>query len=230
MNETKNILKEQLQKMPSQLREAFLATDIRTPLEKIASRHNLMLDQTAALENETVYVMIGLASGEDFVDNIVKEVEIETPEALTIAKEVEEGVFEEMRNNLQKKLNHDSAEEETEDRDSILKEIEKPTARASAIVTQPKKEMGGDVIKDRVSLEDIRAAHTPLERDGTDGGGVSLGIPEDHRTSEPKSMAETKLSEPTSNPHKKIDRSEKAKEEIKRNYPDDSDPYREPVS
>lgn len=226
-------LKKRLDSLAPPVQQAILDTDIRSALTEISKKYDLLLDQVSALENETLFVMIGLEEGKDFVDNIEREVGVDAANAISIANEIETSVFEQVRQNIRKQTGHTTNDKASEERDAILKEIEKPTAQESTFTPRSNPPAGGGAIetqKERISLEDIRAAHMSPNGEMAGGVRVSLGIPDDYKTFEPKSMAETKLSEPTSNPHKTIDQSEKAKEEVKRNYPEDSDPYREPIA
>lgn len=95
-------LTERLGTLPNVVQKAIIATEIRKPLMRISEKHALMLDQISALEGEVILVMTGMAEGSQFVENIVKEVGVNEAEAISIAEEIEQTIFEDLRENIQR--------------------------------------------------------------------------------------------------------------------------------
>jgi hypothetical protein len=93
MNETEKIIKEQLNKLPANLRKAILTVPWEISVEKIGKANNLDEKQITSLERETLFVLCGFEQPEDYIENIMREVGI--PEEMTykIAETVNEKVF-----------------------------------------------------------------------------------------------------------------------------------------
>jgi len=111
MSETQEAIKKQLAKLPKDLRDAVVAADLPDKFKTIANKHKLRIDQGGALENETMFVMLGLEHPDDYTSNLKREADISQEEAESIAEEINRMIFLPIRASL-KKLHEDAKEEE----------------------------------------------------------------------------------------------------------------------
>lgn len=150
MDKTKEILKDQFKKLPKDIQDAILAVDLRSKMQFITKKNNLHIDQAEALENEAVFVLLGLEHPSSLVANIAKHAEVAKEKAEAIAEDLNREIFLKVRDSLKKifeereegegssflagSLSADEAgllgkagektEEEELDREKILREIE----------------------------------------------------------------------------------------------------------
>lgn len=131
--ETKEILKNQFKKLPKDIQDAILAVDLRSKMQFITKKNNLHIDQAEALENEAVFVMLGLEHPSNLVANIAKHVEVSGEKAEAIEEDLNREIFLKVRESLKKIFEErkgegssllGKAEEEELDREKILREIE----------------------------------------------------------------------------------------------------------
>ncbi|MBU6430843.1 hypothetical protein KGQ29_00480 [Patescibacteria group bacterium] len=102
MDNTKEILRTQFNKLPKDIQNAIMSVNLRSKMELIARKNNLHIDQAQILENETVFVMLGLEHPSDLVENIVKNLEISEEKAEAIAKDINNEIFLKIRESLKK--------------------------------------------------------------------------------------------------------------------------------
>ena len=70
MADIEQIIKEQLTKLPDDVKKAISSVDLRDKIKKIAEKNRLHIDQAGDLETETVLVMLGLEPTDDYKRNI----------------------------------------------------------------------------------------------------------------------------------------------------------------
>lgn len=93
--------------MPQDVQGAILAVDLRKKLETITEKQKLHLDQAGALENETLFIMLGLEHPKDYIRNVMRELSVDTDTAKKIAMDVNEQIFRPIRESLKKIHNVD---------------------------------------------------------------------------------------------------------------------------
>ncbi len=91
--DTDKLIKEQLAKLPPTLQKALNAVPWKSVINQIAGLHNLKPEQKEIIERETMFILYGFESPNDYVDNMVREVAIDENLALDIATEVNEKIF-----------------------------------------------------------------------------------------------------------------------------------------
>ncbi len=101
-DEKKKILQEYFANLPEEIQRALYTTDIRGILSTIAQKHNLRVDQAGELEDESLYIMLGLESSDDFVTNIQRALAVSHEEAVALAREVDEKLLHMVRESLMK--------------------------------------------------------------------------------------------------------------------------------
>lgn len=102
MDNTKEILKDQFKKLPKDIQDAILAVDLRSKMQFITKKNNLHIDQTEALENEAVFVLLGLEHPSGLVTNIAKHVEVSEEKAEAIVEDLNREIFLKVRESLKK--------------------------------------------------------------------------------------------------------------------------------
>ncbi|MBU6370735.1 MAG: hypothetical protein KGH93_00920 [Patescibacteria group bacterium] len=134
-------LKQQYAALPRELQAAIAAADLPDKLQTIAMDNKLLLDQAGGVQMETLLVLFGLESLDDYIDNLVKNAGLSRGQAIACAKEADDLIFKNIRETLQKL---DEAEKTAEDeenkktvmpsREEILAGIENPKSIGAAPV------------------------------------------------------------------------------------------------
>ena len=96
----KKLIKEQMQKIPSEVREAIESSDWERKIFNIGRAHKLHIDDIDVLSMETILTMIGLEHPKDFFDNVKERAEISEDVLLDIIDEVNEQLFTKIRDAL----------------------------------------------------------------------------------------------------------------------------------
>ncbi len=125
--DTEQIIKERLEVLPEEIKMAIKSTDLAVKFNAISEKHSLLLDKNAILQNETMFVMLGLESTNDFVRNIERELDISRNEAVAITMDINKEIFDPLRSSLQK------MQEEADFESEIEEEAEKETGSAPTI-------------------------------------------------------------------------------------------------
>lgn len=129
-DETKKILKEAFDRLPKDLQEAILSTDISAKLSQISEKNGLRTDQGTALENEVIMTIMNLEPIEDLLSNVKENLEVNSQKAGEIVSDINELIFKSIRSSMQAIQESDNKAEEKEeenlDRNEILREIENP--------------------------------------------------------------------------------------------------------
>jgi len=115
MNDKKDInqmIEEQFLKLPKEVRSAITDTNLIQKTKDLATKYSLHIDQLGSLQNEIVFVMIGLEPSSVFVENIINELKIDTEQANLIANDVNETIFKPIRTYLREW--EENAEKEAE--------------------------------------------------------------------------------------------------------------------
>ncbi len=113
----KQIISERYKVLPRNIQAAITSTDLAPKFQKIADKHSLHIDQNSNLQTETILVMLGLETVDDFLDNVQKGLEINREKAILIAKDVNTEILDSIRESLKKIQKEQEA--------SSAKEVEK---------------------------------------------------------------------------------------------------------
>ncbi|OGG47752.1 hypothetical protein A2761_02590 [Candidatus Kaiserbacteria bacterium RIFCSPHIGHO2_01_FULL_51_33] len=108
MDETQQLIKERLAQVPKEIKDAINAVDLRPRLQNIAKKYQLHVDQAGALENETLFVMLGLESPNDFTKTLTRELDIPPAQAQLITGSVNEEIFLPIREALRRMFEEDA--------------------------------------------------------------------------------------------------------------------------
>jgi len=132
-------LKEYIDKLPSELKQAIFSIDYQKQLQEVARRNKLLIDQAGKLEAETTLVMAGMEPLKDYIANLIKNVELSRDKAIIVAHDVDELIFKNIREELRKINEEDEKEEKKEEEDltkeKILEGIENPSSLDGASIS-----------------------------------------------------------------------------------------------
>lgn len=220
MDESQEIIKEQLEKLPKSIRDAIASVDLGSKIKKIADKNMLHIDQAGNLENETLFVMLGLEPTVDYKENIRKELNISRDRAQSITADIDKEVFMQIRESLKKVQNSPS--------DTIDKPQEKKEINHVNLETQPtKKESTIDMVKEsedikqRVTKQQIAKSVVPPPSNLPTSEPVA-GQQQDQSLKIQPSDGEEKDKQQNNNENN-------SSPVLKKNKPYSTDPYREPI-
>jgi hypothetical protein len=113
MSDTPNIqqiVQDQLDILPDSVREAVDSQEWRRKIYDIGRKYSLKIDQLGALEQSTYYTMIGLIPSSQYISELVNQVGVGRDVASSLAKEIDDGVFEDIRSFI---MQMDGVDEDT---------------------------------------------------------------------------------------------------------------------
>jgi hypothetical protein len=164
------------QQLPAPVQRAITSADVSKHLRELADGHKLHLDQWQKLENEVMLGLLGFEPMENLVQNLISVVGVDQTTALALADAISHAIFEPIRLELERELQHPDATEkiltDTEQaRETILastKEPLTPSAPTVAPATPPASPIDTKVT--RAPISDSYKASTPSkDRKGTEG-------------------------------------------------------------
>ena len=150
MDETQKNINKYFNKLPKGIKDAILATDLKEKFKTITVKHKLQLDQAADIENETMFVMLGLEHPDDYTENIKREAELTNEEALKITEEVNRVIFLPIRGILRELHEEKSDVEEKQEEEERAQRIQdtRPATTGAAAPTPKdifREKLGGSV-------------------------------------------------------------------------------------
>lgn len=104
-------LKERFLALPKIVQDAVTSADIEKHLRSLADTQRLHIDQWQKLENEVMLTLLGLQQIENLQKNIKSEVGVDDTIAQELAENVNKIVFEPIRQELERQLEHPEAKE-----------------------------------------------------------------------------------------------------------------------
>ena len=96
--------------LPKVVRDAIASTDVQKQLRAVSDNHKLHIDQWAKLENEVLVTLLGFQAPSDLPKNIANEIGIDMQSALSLANDINTIVFEPIRQELERELEHPDAQ------------------------------------------------------------------------------------------------------------------------
>lgn len=103
-------LSERFVQLPPVVQRAITSADVEKHLRELATTHKLHIDQWDKLENEVMLTLFGFQRTEDLPTNIAKEVGMDAAAASTLAADISHIVFEPIRQELERQLEHPEAQ------------------------------------------------------------------------------------------------------------------------
>ncbi len=102
-------IKERFQQLPKAVQDAITSADLEKRLRDLANTHKLHLDQWEMLENEVMLTLLGIQHVEELEQNITSHVGIDSANAHALASSINVLVFEPIREQLERNLEHPDA-------------------------------------------------------------------------------------------------------------------------
>lgn len=107
------MLQEQLATLPPVVRKAIASSELEANLRELANSHKLHVDQWEDLEHEVMLTLVGIKLPEELQQNIVSEVGVTNDVAEGLAQDINRIVFEPIREELERQLEHPDAKAAT---------------------------------------------------------------------------------------------------------------------
>jgi hypothetical protein len=111
MDDLQELLKERMSQLPPVVQRAITSADVEKNLRKLADTHKLHLDQWQILENNVMLTLLGLQQSDLLEKNIQSEVGVAADVARELAENINTIVFEPIRQELERQLEHPEAQE-----------------------------------------------------------------------------------------------------------------------
>jgi hypothetical protein len=105
-------LQERFAQLPKVIQDAITSAEVEKHLRSLAETHKLHLDQWTALENEVMLTLLGFQKAEDLTESIRSQVGMPAEAAAALAEGISKAVFEPIRGELERNLEHPEAEAE----------------------------------------------------------------------------------------------------------------------
>ncbi len=151
----KNKIEERFSSLPKGLQDAITSSNLRPTLQEIVKEKKLHIDQGALLEDETLLVMLGLESPDNYARNLQDNLKINPIQANQITEEINLKIFVPIRQYLEEVYKNDNenvvpptqinpipAENKVPEAnptpEQILNEIENPTETIHPITQETK--------------------------------------------------------------------------------------------
>lgn len=107
--EFQKAIQERFRQLPRVVQEAIVSADVSKHLRELADSHKLHLDQWESLENEVQYTLLGIQHTDKLAENIQKTVGVPADVAQSLAGDISRIVFEPIRQQLERELDHPDA-------------------------------------------------------------------------------------------------------------------------
>ena len=102
MASTREELLKKIKALPKDLQDAFFSDEISEAIIEVGKKHNLRIDKIGELGDETSSVMIGETPPNMYIKNLAARLEVDGEKAKAIAEDINQKVFQPVRNSLKK--------------------------------------------------------------------------------------------------------------------------------
>jgi hypothetical protein len=85
--------KQKFEKLPAEIKKLLYSEEMAIILQKVGEKNQLHVDQVDALYTETGQVMLGFATTQEFVEDIVDILKVDSVKANAIAKDINDMLF-----------------------------------------------------------------------------------------------------------------------------------------
>jgi len=124
-NETEKIIEEYISRAPKQIKNIVAFGEWRNRMNDFAQKFSLEKTKTNSLRNEIIFILIGMEPKSDFVENIKRELEIDSNMAGWIAEDVNKNIFSQVEKEIDQMWASGSADGEGEPEQSEIKSTNK---------------------------------------------------------------------------------------------------------
>jgi hypothetical protein len=104
-------MQERFKQLPKVVQDAITSADVEKRLRELANTNKLHLDQWQDLENQVMLTLLGFQDADDLESNIKSEVGVPDEVAKALATDISKIVFEPIRQELERELEHPEAKE-----------------------------------------------------------------------------------------------------------------------
>jgi hypothetical protein len=104
-------IKERMAQLPQVVQDAITSADVQKQMRSVSQNHQLHVDQWGILENEVQLTLLGFANSADLPKNLQNELDVSAEEAEKLANDINDIVFEPIRQELERQLEHPDAQE-----------------------------------------------------------------------------------------------------------------------
>lgn len=133
---------EQVQKrmgeLPEDVRRAIQSADFDKKLQDVATKHQLHIDQTGSLEDETLLVMMGFTQPAEFAKHIEEQARVPADKAAQIAGDISQQIFLPIRESMKKFMEKPGKPPETPKPAPLTPAVASPALPASPKPESPK--------------------------------------------------------------------------------------------
>lgn len=109
-NDFQKQLAERFKTLPKVVQDAIMSADVQKRLRELATTHKLHVDEWGTLENEVMLTLLGFQQPEDLGKNLQSELGVAQEEAYSLAQGINTIVFEPIRHELERQLEHPEAQ------------------------------------------------------------------------------------------------------------------------
>lgn len=113
--------------LPEEIQNIIYSPETANSVQSIGEKYNLHIDKMDKLILATEDVMAGDVSSEEFISHIKKELEIDQETANKIGQEINQQVFESIRDAIKSLSNKTEVEEEPDITPVVVSDLPKPT-------------------------------------------------------------------------------------------------------
>ena len=112
--DNEKIIADRMAELPQVVQDAITSADVAKRLRELATTHQLHLDQWESLETEVRMTLLGIKDSADLEQNIEKRVGVAAEVAKSLADDISTIVFEPIREELERQLDHPAAQAKVE--------------------------------------------------------------------------------------------------------------------
>ena len=99
-NVSKELVQEKMRNLPRDLRDIIFSEDMVTKMKAVAKHYGISIEQLGGLDTATNDVILGIVHPKDYINELSKNLNIDTDVARSIAKEINEQIFAPLRESL----------------------------------------------------------------------------------------------------------------------------------
>ncbi|MDP4020830.1 MAG: hypothetical protein Q8P58_02210 [Candidatus Adlerbacteria bacterium] len=92
--------RKRFQALPPEVKELLYSPEMTFTMQEVGKKNGLHIDQIDALNTETGEVMLGLATTQEFVTNLMEMLRIDRAKAEAVASDVNDMLFSRIRNSM----------------------------------------------------------------------------------------------------------------------------------
>jgi len=130
-----NTIQERFNQLPQTLQDVILSGTFQQGIMSVAQKHNLHIDQTGKLENETMLVVLGIEPPDAFGENLMRELDIDEEKATTLVTDLNNEVFLKLRSHMEEHSYEEEQETPTSN-DNIFATAQESATSSEAAPTE----------------------------------------------------------------------------------------------